>query len=588
MRTVVVTRHVDDEGLAAALRPRTEPATEVEVTPGRFVAEDGPFETFERDVEIESGTDAEPSPGRVVSSGDPGRRHTVTETIRFELAIPVFGFVFAPLVARAVRSPPEPGTELWWSPPDRLNARMSTVLGILCAYSMFAGYLGVLLSQTNTFFKADFGSTNEEVSSVLIAVRVGAFLALFISALADRRGRISILRWTTIGAMVLAATGAFAPDLFWLGTSQTLARACSAGIALLITIVAIEEMPSGARAFAVSMMALTAGLGAGGVVCFLWIADLAPWAWRIFFLVPLLAVVPAIRLGRRLPETRRFEAFEQRDRSAAPGRVDRLTRHARIGRFVMLGLTAFFYNIFLAPAYSFLNEYFRTEQGFSGGQITLLQVLTNVPGGIAIVVGGRLADTYGRRLIGTIGVLGGTGFLVAMYLTSGWTIWLFAALATLTGGLTIPALGVYQSELFPTGSRGLANGGLGLLGVLGSVVGLRVAGVLSQPDHLDGFGPVMALLALGPLVVAGIVVCFYPETAHTELEVLNPGDVALPTDADVLARLDAAYESDRRHLSDPTIPADGDSVVVERDPVTPSADRDPSGTPRRGRSGPAH
>jgi putative MFS transporter len=533
VKTVVITRDVDDDELATFLVPRTDPGVEVEVEPGRFVVEDGPFESYERVVAIAPA--AEP------------RRHAVTETTRFELALPVWGFLFRPLVARAIRHPPEPGAQLWWLPPDRLNRRMSTVLGVLCVYSLFAGYLGVLLSQTNTFFKADFGVSNEDVSSVLIAVRIGAFFALFISALADRRGRISVLRWTTIAAMVLAATGAFAPDLFWLGSSQTLARACSGAIALVIAIVAIEEMPAGARAFAVSMMALAAGLGAGGVVCFLWIADLAPWAWRIFFLVPLLAVIPAIRLGRKLSETRRFEMHEQRERDAAPAPFDRLSRNARVGRFVMLGATAFFFNIFLAPAYSFLNEYFRTEQGFSGAQITVLQVITNLPGGIAIVVGGRLADVYGRRLIGTIGVIGGTVFMVALYLTSGWTIWLFAALATITGGLTIPALGVYQSELFPTGSRGLANGGLGLLGVLGGVIGLRIAGVFADAAHVGSFGPVMAVLAIGPAIVAVIVVVFYPETAHTELEVLNPGDAALPSDPEELARLDESWTVEHDH-----------------------------------------
>ena len=34
--------------------------------------------------------------------------------------------------------------------------------------------------------------------------------------------------------------------------------------------------------------------------------------------IPLFALVPAVRLGRKLPETRRFEVFEQRERSAAP------------------------------------------------------------------------------------------------------------------------------------------------------------------------------------------------------------------------------------------------------------------------------
>jgi MFS family permease len=533
VKTVVTTRDVDDDELAAILLPRTDPATEVEIEPGVFALDDGPFDAYERVVAVAPGA----GPGR----------NEVTETTRYELAVPVWGFLFRPLVTRTIRHPPEPGTQLWWLPPDRLNRRMATVLAILCVYSLFAGYLGVLLSQTNTFFKAELGVSNEDVSSVLIAVRIGAFLALFSAALADRRGRITVLRWTTIAAMVFAATGAFAPDLFWLGTSQTLARACSGAIALVIAIVAIEEMPAGARAFAVSMMALAAGLGAGGVVCFLWVADLAPWAWRIFYLVPLLALIPAIRLGRRLPETRRYEVFEQREREAGPAPFDRLSRNARIGRFAMLGATALFFNVFLAPAASYLNEYFRTEQGFSGGQITLLQVITNLPGGIAIVVGGRLAEVYGRRRIGTIGVIGGTVFTVALYLTSGWPIWLFAALATVTGGLTIPALGVYQSELFPTGSRGLANGGLGLLGVVGSVIGLRIAGVLADADHVGSFGPVMAALAIGPAIVAVIVVVFYPETAHTELEVLNPGDAALPTDPEELARLDATWAAEHEH-----------------------------------------
>lgn len=543
MKTLATTRQVDDAELAELLTPRPDPTPEIEAAPGRFVVDDGPFDHYERVVEVGSDRDGQ------------GRR-TATITTRFQLALPVWGFLFVPLVVRAIRNPPAPGTHLWWLPPDRLNRRMTTVLGILCVYSMFTGYLGVLLSQTNTFFKEDFGASNEEVSSVLIAVRIGVFFALFIAALADRRGRIAVLRWTTIAAMALAATGAFAPDLFWLGTSQTLARSCSAAMVLVIAIVAIEEMPAGARAFAVSMMALAGGLGAGGVVSFLWVADFAPWAWRIFFLVPLLALVPAIRLGRRLPETRRFEVFERRERSSAPIPFDRLSRNTRLGRFVMLGATAFFFNIFLAPAYSFLNEYFRTEQGFSGAQITVLQIITNVPGGLAIVVGGRLADTYGRRLIGTIGVIGGTFFVVAMYLTSGWPIWLFAALATVTGGLTVPALGVYQSELFPTGSRGLANGGLALLGVLGGVLGLRVAGVLSEPEHYGGFGPVMALLAIGPAIVAVIVVAFYPETAHTELEVLNPGDEALPLDADALAELDDGWRAGHGHRQ-PTTPETG-------------------------------
>jgi hypothetical protein len=38
------------------------------------------------------------------------------------------------------------------------------------------------------------------------------------------------------------------------------------------------------------------------------------------------------------------------------------------------------------------------------------------------------------------------------------------------------------------------------------------------------YGSVMALLAVGPLVTAALLVTAYPETARVELEDLNPED----------------------------------------------------------------
>jgi hypothetical protein len=40
-----------------------------------------------------------------------------------------------------------------------------------------------------------------------------------------------------------------------------------------------------------------------------------------------------------------------------------------------------------------------------------------------------------------------------------------------------------------------------------------------------GFGPAFALLAAGPATLAIVVLAAFPETAHHELEDLNPEDV---------------------------------------------------------------
>jgi hypothetical protein len=63
---------------------------------------------------------------------------------------------------------------------------------------------------------------------------------------------------------------------------------------------------------------------------------------------------------------------------------------------------------------------------------------------------------------------------------------------------------------------------ISILGVTGSVIGLVVAGLLS--DRWGGLGPALSVLAFGPVAMAVLVLVAYPETAHRELEELNPED----------------------------------------------------------------
>ena len=56
----------------------------------------------------------------------------------------------------------------------------------------------------------------------------------------------------------------------------------------------------------------------------------------------------------------------------------------------------------------------------------------------------------------------------------------------------------------------------------GSSLGLLAVGLLA--DEFGEFGPALALMAVGPALVALLIVLAYPETAHKELEELNPED----------------------------------------------------------------
>lgn len=518
MPTVVTNRQITTQQLVdlcspydGIVRERVEESGDT-----RFVAvmEHGPFRKWIRTVSWSGDHNPTSHVNGVIEA---------TQTVDFQLGIPIWGPLFTPLVRREARRFPDSGPRNhharhpWWAPPQRMGRRESIVIALLCVFSVITGYLGTLLTQTNTFFKQEFQVTDAQVGVTLAGVRIGALIALIVVIVADRRGRRRVLLAATIIGCIATATGAVVPNLAWLGVSQTVARAFSTAMALIIGIIAVEETPSGSRAFAVSVLTATAALGSGFAVMLLWVADLGLSAWRILYLVPLIAIPVTHSLGRQLPETRRFRAHVLRP-STTKSRETRIPR----GRLALLATSGLLGAAFLAPASGFLNEYLRTGRGFSAGTIIAFQLLTNTPGGIGLVIGGQLADRFGRRKIGSIGLASGVAFTVAMYLFGGWSIWLWSLLGAVLGAAAVPALAVYGPELFPTSARGRANGVINLFSVAGSSIGLALAGVLA--DNLGGLGLAMLVLSIGPMIVVFLIITVYPETTARELEEINPAD----------------------------------------------------------------
>lgn len=480
------------------LRPRAGFVLESPAGDGTFAAAEGPVHDYRRHVTVEPLED-----GRV----------RVRQEVAYRLAVPYFGFVFAPGVRRLLRRLDDRRTMPWWAPPERVDARAATALGALCVLSWIVGYMGTILTQTITFAADEFGAGKAAQGTALAVVRADVVFTLLLVGLADRRGRRTVLLWTATAACALTAVCAFAPSLAALAGSQVVARGFVTAAVLVLAIVAAEEMPSGCRAYAVSLLALAAGGGAGTCVLLLRVCDVAEWAWRLLFLVPLLAIPLVRHAGHRVPESRRFRAPHAEASMAGHGR-----------RFWLLAVSGFLLNLFVAPASQFQNEFLRDERGFTGGRIALFTVLTGTPGFVGVVAGGRLAE-HSRRLVGAVAIVVGVGATVLVYLSGGWPLWAWSVLGSVVGAATIPALGVYGPELFPTGLRGRANGLMTGLARAGSVIGLLVAGWVSQGT--GRLGAAMALLAVGPAALALLVLVAYPETAHRELEELNPED-ALP------------------------------------------------------------
>lgn len=497
----------DETELAARREPRVDIVEEDEIGPDRWGARGGPFSSYQRTLS------AEPT-----SEGS----WKVEENIRYQLAIPVWSRLFHIPVRRAIRDR-RPSYGYWWAPPDRLDPRAATILGLLCTVQVIDGYLGTVLTQTLTFAADEFGHGNTAQGIVLAIVRAGVLIALVTVAAADRRGRRELLMIAGVWSCAFTVVGALSPAMWFLAGSQLIARGLSTALGILILIIAAEEMPARSRAYALSVLVLAAGLGSGMAVWVLPVADLGEKGWRIIYLIPALAVFVVRWVGNRLPETRRFELARQADAeqpARAPDRqlTDRLRR-----RLVLLATSAFLLSMFAAPASSLQNDFLKDERGFSAAKISLFTVVTSTPAGIGVLVGGYLAEARGRRPVGAAGIVLGVGLTAWAFFMSGLALWGLSLLGIVLGAMTVPALAVYLPELFGTHHRGRANGLIVTIGVVGSAFGLLFAGLLS--DRLGGeLGPALALLALGPLIVAALVLLKYPETAGRELEDINPED----------------------------------------------------------------
>lgn len=462
---------------------------------GSFACDDGPFHRYRRTM-------------RDLDDG------SVEVTAEFAVRPVFWGLLFVPGLRRALVRPPGPTP--WWAPPDRLDRRGAEVLGLLCTISVVAGYLGTVITQTATFAADEFGASTGDQADLLSGVRASIVIVLLLAVLADRVGRRRLIGLAATAGCLVTATGALAPSLLGLGVSQTVARGFSGALSLLVVIQLAEEMPRGSRAWGVSVISMCQALGAGMCLWALPLADLGgegSAGWRLLYVLPLLYLPLVVVVRRQLPESRRFAATHVEAPIAGHGR-----------RFWLLAVTLFLLAVFTTPASQLGNDFLKEVRGFSGARIALFTLVTATPAVIGIVVGGRLADVRGRRVVGAVGVAAGTTFAVIAFSSSGWPLWAWTTSQNIIAAVVVPALGVYRPELFPTSLRGKAAGAIEIFALSGAVVGLQVVGGLVDAGW--SYGSAFAAIAAAPLLVSVLVLVAYPETAHLSLEEINPEDEA--------------------------------------------------------------
>lgn len=411
-------------------------------------------------------------------------------------------FQYAPAVSRKPRTPV-------------LTARQRTILWLLAMACVPATYANTLFTQTVAYAAQDFNISEQGQGIGAAIIRWGVVISLPLAALADRIGRRRLIIICAFGAPIITALGGLAPSFTVLVATQTIGRPLALVLTILIGIVATEEMSSDSRAWAISVLALAAGLGAGIALAALPIADLGADSWRIIYAISLIWLFLAIILQRRLPETTRF--IERHERHLEH------TTHIDKTRLITQSLVAIFGNIFIAASSVFQVRYLRDDRDYSAVMVTAFTLLTGTPASIGLLIGGRLADTRGRRLLSAITFPLGALLLTAAFSTSGQPMWLASLSGGICLGLAYPAMAVYRGEMFPTLHRSFASGVIMTASLIGGSVGLIGAGYFLNRDV--SYGTVMSWLLIGPVIAGVLVYTTFPESARRELEELNPQDV---------------------------------------------------------------
>jgi len=424
----------------------------------------------------------------------------------------------------ALRSQPEPDPprRLSLLPPVIFTSEQTARLAAIAIVAAAASFCGALFTQNGDAVTDTFHRTDSDLGWALAISRVGVLVSLVAAGLADRFGRRRTLLMCVAGAAIANAVTAVAPTFDVFTVAQLFTRAFVNAVLVIAGLAAVEEAPEGARAFALSMFGLAFGLGFAFSVILLPLADLGDNGWRIAFAASALVILLIPSLRRHLQETARYQRVEARVDKR--GRVREIFDRQYGRRFLLLGLAAFLTNIFQAPSSQLANRYLHREHGFSNSDTAVFRSVTaGVPGIIGVLIGGRLSESRGRRLVSIFGLVIASGFQMIFFVSGGIWLWItptIAIVAALAGGV---ALGALDTELFPTEVRGTSNGFLLVCGVVGSAVGLIVA--TNVKSSVGGLGTAIALCGIAPLIAACFVVPRLPETADRRLDEISPTEL---------------------------------------------------------------
>lgn len=398
------------------------------------------------------------------------------------------------------------------APRAPLTPYQRRLFGFLGVATFFEGYDFFALTQLLTNIRQEFGLDFADSGWLLGVINAGTVLAYLLVGKADRWGRRRVLSITIFGYTTFTLLSGLAPNVWLFGLFQMLGRIFLIGEWATSMVIAAEEFPAARRGTVIGVVNAAASLG--GVVC----AGVVPilsqnFGWRSVYFAGVLPLLLLAWARRGMRETERFQA----SRGETERSFTSLFRTPYRRRALELGAIWFLTYVCAQNGVSVWKDYALGELGLNDKQaagVITLAALASMPLAFGA---GKLFDVIGRRKGAVIafgslifGVLGIYTLKTSLPLTLSMILAMFGINSVLS------VLNTFTTELFPTELRGDAFAwSNNLIGRIGYWLSPIVVGALAQGI---GWGPVLRVSVVFPLLALALLLYFLPETRATELE----------------------------------------------------------------------
>ncbi len=381
--------------------------------------------------------------------------------------------------------------------------------GAVASLDKVAGHFGHHTSAKS--IQSVVGLSGSQLGIGLAILRFAALGALPLAALADRWGRVTMMRRTLFVGLLITACAALSPSYWFFVACFALARPLLSSTATLVQVVTVELSSTKARIDRLVIVSAGAGIGAGLAAIFAGVLR-GPDSFRYLFALALVPVFFLRPLLHSVPEP----AF--RGAGGPLARLGVVPRGLR-ARVAIVGVIIFVVGVISGPAGGFTFVYGEGILKISPVVVSLVVALSALTGLGGLLLSRYFAVTIGRRGTIIIGTLATAGLACVAY-GGGQVAFVIGYMGGVAaGGLLAPALAALSTELFPHTSRATAAGWIVVAGVVGAIVGLIIFGVVGDSVHVTGAGSLRlaAILTFLPLLPLLGLLYRLPESSAMEL-----------------------------------------------------------------------